>query len=98
MIPEQKDNPNGLHRRYNISKADGGPIDPTAVYFVLRFALTSCCRFLAYGLTIAAGARLKLEHLDWPGLGLPSWELAMAPHQLVTISIRPSSWFEWLSG
>ena len=36
MIPEQADNPTGLHRRYNVSKADGGPVDPTAAYFVLR--------------------------------------------------------------
>lgn len=36
MIPDKKDNPNGLHRRYVISKSSGEPIDPRAIYFVLR--------------------------------------------------------------
>lgn len=35
-LPSESENPNGLHRRYVISKADGSPIDPEAVYFVLR--------------------------------------------------------------
>jgi hypothetical protein len=36
MIPSIKENPCGLHRRYIIQKADGEPVDPRAVYFVLR--------------------------------------------------------------
>ncbi len=36
MIPSIKDNPNGLHARYQIRKADGSECDPRAVYFVLR--------------------------------------------------------------
>jgi hypothetical protein len=36
MIPSKADNPDGLHRRYNVTKADGSPTDPKAVYFVLR--------------------------------------------------------------
>lgn len=35
-IPEISENPDGLHRRYIISKADGSPIDEGAQYFVLR--------------------------------------------------------------
>lgn len=35
-IPAQEDNPNGLHGRYYIEKADGRPVDPDAEYFVLR--------------------------------------------------------------
>jgi hypothetical protein len=35
-IPEMKDNPNGLHHRYNVTKANGSPVDENAVYFVLR--------------------------------------------------------------
>lgn len=35
-LPTQKNNPKGLHQRYVIAKADGTPVDPNAVYFVLR--------------------------------------------------------------
>lgn len=35
-IPTQAENPHGLHHRYNITHADGSPVDPDAVYFVLR--------------------------------------------------------------
>ncbi len=35
-IPQLADNPHGLHRRYNVTKADGSPVDPRAIYFVLR--------------------------------------------------------------
>ena len=36
MIPTQTQNPNGLHQRYIVKKVDGSPVDPDAVYFVLR--------------------------------------------------------------
>lgn len=36
MIPSREEKPGGLHRRYNITKSDGTPCDPNAVYFVLR--------------------------------------------------------------
>lgn len=36
MIPTAQQNPEGLHQRYIVSKADGTPIDPEAIYFVLR--------------------------------------------------------------
>jgi hypothetical protein len=36
MLPTSQDNPTGLHQRYNITKVDGGPVDPDAMYFVLR--------------------------------------------------------------
>lgn len=29
-------NPKGLYQRYNITKADGSPVDKEAIYFVLR--------------------------------------------------------------
>lgn len=32
----QTENPNGLHLRYIVKKANGGPVDPRAEYFVLR--------------------------------------------------------------
>ena len=35
-IPKKRDNPNGLHQRYIVTKADGEPTDPMATYFVLR--------------------------------------------------------------
>lgn len=36
MIPTEQENPDGLNQRYIITKADGSPCDPRAVYFVLR--------------------------------------------------------------
>lgn len=36
MIPSKDENPNGLHGRYQITKADGTPVDEGAEYFVLR--------------------------------------------------------------
>lgn len=36
MIPTKEQNPEGLHQKYKIEKADGSPIDPEAEYFVLR--------------------------------------------------------------
>lgn len=36
MLPSERDNPNGLHQRYTIAKANGQPCDPRAFYFVLR--------------------------------------------------------------
>lgn len=35
VIPEKEKNPDGLHKRYNVTKVDGDE-DPNAVYFVLR--------------------------------------------------------------
>lgn len=32
----QAENPNGLHLRYIVRKANGEPVDPRAEYFVLR--------------------------------------------------------------
>jgi hypothetical protein len=34
-IPTKRDNPNGLHQRYIVTKP-GEPTDPMATYFVLR--------------------------------------------------------------
>ncbi len=36
MLPNEQDNPNGLHQRYIVRKANGDPVDPRAIYFVLR--------------------------------------------------------------
>ncbi len=35
-IKSHRDNPGGLHKRYAITKANGTPCDPNALYFVLR--------------------------------------------------------------
>ena len=35
-IPEKTENPEGLHRKFNVTKADGSPVDPGAEYFLLR--------------------------------------------------------------
>ena len=36
MIPTREENPNGLHRRYIVSKTSYKPVDEGAEYFVLR--------------------------------------------------------------
>jgi hypothetical protein len=36
MIPTKEQNPEGLHGKYKIEKADGSPVAPEAEYFVLR--------------------------------------------------------------
>jgi len=35
-IPTQDENPDGLHQRYRIEKADGSPVEYGSEYFVLR--------------------------------------------------------------
>ena len=35
-IKMAEENPNGLHQKYIVSHANGKPVDPEAVYFVLR--------------------------------------------------------------
>lgn len=32
----QAENPDGLNKRYKLAHADGRPVDPKAIYFVLR--------------------------------------------------------------
>jgi len=32
----EQENPNGLHRKYIVTKANGEPVDPRAEYFLLR--------------------------------------------------------------
>lgn len=36
LIPSQSQNPSGFHQRYIVSRSDGTPTDPNAVYFVGR--------------------------------------------------------------
>lgn len=35
-LPSHDENPTGLHNRYEIRKRNGEPVDPNAIYFVLR--------------------------------------------------------------
>jgi len=35
-IPTEKENPDGLHQRYYVSKVSGEPVDENAEYFILR--------------------------------------------------------------
>lgn len=51
-IPTIAQNPNGLHQRYAVTKLNGEPEDPNAVYIVLRVdhrgddkAWTDACRY-----------------------------------------------------
>ena len=36
LSPTKAENPAGLHQRYKVERTDGTPIDPNAVFFVLR--------------------------------------------------------------
>lgn len=36
QVPTREENPNGFHRRYNITNADGTAVSPGALFFVLR--------------------------------------------------------------
>ena len=36
QLPTIEANPTGLHQRYTVTKSNGEPVDPNAVYFVLR--------------------------------------------------------------
>ncbi len=54
MIPTENENPHGLHQKYEITKANGDPVDPLATYFVLRIDNNGddpfhaeCCRAAA---------------------------------------------------
>lgn len=35
-LPPKSHNPLGFHKKYNITKVDGTPVDPDAIYLVLR--------------------------------------------------------------
>ncbi len=57
IIPTRENNPEGLHQRYIVSKVDGSPVDPEAIYLVLRIDRkgenqwwSACCRYAAYAL------------------------------------------------
>lgn len=36
MLKSKKENQNGLHNKYVISRTDGTPINPNNVYFILK--------------------------------------------------------------
>lgn len=38
----QEENPEGLYVKYRVEKSDGTPVDPNAVYFVLRLDFSEC--------------------------------------------------------
>lgn len=38
-LPSKEENPNGLHQRYFVAKANGEPVDENAEYFILRLDL-----------------------------------------------------------
>lgn len=70
----QAENPNGLHLRYVVQKANGEPVDPRARYFVLRYdnngddpAHIAACRLalLAYANAIKPHLpQLSMELID----------------------------------
>ncbi len=80
IIPTAEENPNGLHGRYVVTKADGSPCDPNAIYFVLRLdgggddiEHIAACRKAARTYAAEAPGRLSkmthelrqlLDHLD----------------------------------
>jgi hypothetical protein len=76
MIPSQLVNPNGLHRKYVVSKADGSSVDPIAEYFVLR--LDSFCSDKDHLEACWAAARTYAHHImSVPRLKLLAMELLL---------------------
>ena len=64
-IPTQQENPNGLHRRYIVSKANGEPVDENAEYFVLRLDLggSDPKHIVACRMAVLAYAQSIKDHL-----------------------------------
>lgn len=66
-MPTQAENPDGLHQRYIVTKADGEPINPHAIYFVLQIGIgddaehIAACRYAA--LAYANYVQLSAPHL-----------------------------------
>jgi hypothetical protein len=77
-LREKSDNPEGLYRKYNITKADGSPCNPKAKYFVLRLDWNGSdkdhvevCRMAARTYIRNAPKRLQKvasELAEWIGL------------------------------
>lgn len=66
-IKSKEENPKGLHRHYQVRRADGRPVDPDAVFFVLRIDLGSddlghvhACRMAALTYVRHAPAHMTL--------------------------------------
>lgn len=71
QIPTIEQNPNGLHQRYNVTKANGEPTDPMATYFVLRLDgmgrdhhHIQACRAAARAYVKAINDNPEATHLD----------------------------------
>jgi hypothetical protein len=77
-LQEKSDNPDGLYRKYAITKANGSPCDPNAKYFVLRLDWNGsdkdhieACRIAARAYVKNAPKRLQKvasELVKWVGL------------------------------
>lgn len=77
-LQEKSDNPNGLYRKYSITKANGSPCDSNAKYFVLRLDWNGsdkdhveACRMAARAYIKNAPERLQKvasELAKWIGL------------------------------
>lgn len=72
MIPTKDENPDGLHQKYIITKADGSPVDPNAIYFVLRLDYNNgddihihACRSAAYQYCVSVKQRLTSKSNLW---------------------------------
>lgn len=88
-LPTAAENPGGLHQRYIVLKADGSPVDPEAVYFVLRLdvdqtgqsenRIASRYAALAYAYMVKRNGNLKLKEvaddlIDMIGVDLKFFE------------------------
>lgn len=65
-LPTQESNPHGLHQRYVVAKTSGEPVDPKAIYLVLRLdghgddlAWIKACREAAWAIV-----RHAPRHMD----------------------------------
>lgn len=83
--PPASENPYGFHQRYNITKQNGEPIDPKAVYFVLRLdpdgddpAHLAACRHAAEAYSRGILTLPDARHLQRTALELIEYAKASA--------------------
>jgi len=82
MIPTAEENPNGLHQRYKVTKADGTTCDPNAVYFVLRLDSGGSIGHIASCREAAVAYAAASQH--YPDLKDVGIELLRLVHKLET--------------
>lgn len=63
MKPTPEDRAAGIKHKYNITRADGSPVDPQGKYFVLRLDIHDGCD-QTHVLACRAAARTYADHIE----------------------------------